>query len=260
MAAESKFIFFRGAKDAPKGETPADALLKAVLASDIAALDALLKAKTDPNQPAGDGRLPLHSALRLKDERQLLDIMMALLAAGVNPNGIERCPGQKAQAAFQVALANNRSDKVLDMLLRAGADPVLEEDIGLPSLHLLALQGRYMVLETAHDCGIDIDRPDHQGRTCLMWAAREGFAKTVEVLLECGADPLKKNHAGFDVMQHAQAAPPESEAKEVMRLIARAIKESGVRTELKQLRSEVDVLRETVDKVLDDKPADKDAK
>ena len=77
------------------------------------------------------------------------------------------------------------SDDIVNTL--GGADPSLGEDAvkGIFSpLHALAANGRYAVLETAYNCGIDIDKPAANGMTCLMIAARAGADGRAQALRE----------------------------------------------------------------------------
>lgn len=213
------------------------------------ALDAILTAKPDPDLPGRNGKLALHSVLRMKDDRLMPATVEKLLTAGADPNKIETREGQPPRAAFHIAIENNRGDAVLELLLKAGADPSLGEDAAaktLSPLHALARLGRYGLLETAKNCGVNIDKPDYSGLTPLMWAAREGAAKTVETLLQCGADPTLKDHAGLDAAAHAKAAPPDTDMRPLIQMMARAAKDRLILNELTALRAEVEELRRAV--------------
>lgn len=49
----------------------------------------------------------------------------------------------------------------------------------------------------------DIDLPDVNGRTPLLWAAWRGKSQKVRILLELGADPNKKDIEGFSPLAKA---------------------------------------------------------
>lgn len=213
------------------------------------ALDAVLFAQPDLNQPGKNGKLPLHAVLRMKDDKIMEDTVDKLLNAGADPNKIETREGQPPTTAFLTALENNRSDAILQRLLKAGADPALGEDresSTLAPLHVLARLGRYGILQAAHAAGVDIDKPDYNGITPLMWAAREGSVKTVEFLLQCGADPTLKDKAGQDAPSHASHAPPDTDMRPLIQQMARAAQDHLVRKEIAELRAEVDDLKRIV--------------
>ncbi|GET85552.1 hypothetical protein, conserved [Leishmania tarentolae] len=52
--------------------------------------------------------------------------------------------------------------------------------------------------------GYDVDAQDSHGRTPLIWAAREGFAETIELLLSRGADRRIVDNDGRTALQHAR--------------------------------------------------------
>lgn len=231
-----------------KGNTPL--IIAATDPREHGALHALLAAQANPNLPAANGKLPLHSVLRMKEEKVMPTAIDLLLAAGADPNLFEMRPNEPPMTALQVAGASERSDKIMEKLLTAGADPRVGEDPKidrLSPLHILARQGRYPLLETAFNYGVPIDYADYLGRTCLMWAARSGATRTIEMLLESGADPMLKDKNGHDVLTHAKNAPPDVDTRPLVKAVARAAKDYGLRKEVKDLRTEVDELKHTVE-------------
>jgi len=215
------------------------------------ALETLLAAGADANRPSVNGRLPLHAVLRMKDDRLMPVALEALLRAKADPNRVERRDGLPALTPFQVALEQNRHDRVLDLLLKNGADPTLGEDAAakiVAPLHALAHTGRYAVLEAAYRAGADLNHPAADGTTCLMLAAREGAMKTVEVLIDCNADPTLTDRRGQDAIAYAHKAPPETDQRALLKLLVRSAREHAVRKEVEKLRAEVERLRRLVEK------------
>jgi ankyrin repeat protein len=224
---------------------------------ELGALRALLAAKADPNVPGANGKLPLHSLLRMKNERTIPEGLLALLAAKADPNLREALSGGRA-TPLQIALANERSDQILDLLLGGGADPCAGEDKGaglLAPLHLLARSGRYQLLEMAFDRGAGVDTRDYDGRTCLIWAAHDGMTRTVETLLERGADPTIRDNAGQDAASRASSLPPDDARAAISRLLAKAARDFSLRAEIRELRSTVETLRRLVEQELSQRKA-----
>lgn len=218
---------------------------------DHKALLALVAAKADPNFASANGKLPLHAVLRMKDGRLIAQAITTLLEAGANPNIIEQRADRPPMTAFQVAWEENRDDQIMAKLLEYGADPTVGEDQAkaiYSPLHALAIKGRYAVLEAAHARGVNIDLPACNGMTCLMLAAKAGAGKTVEALLECGADPGLKDNRGLDAISHARTAPPDSDMRPLIKLMARAARDHAMLKEIAALRAEVDNLRLLVSK------------
>jgi ankyrin repeat protein len=231
----------------PKGNTPL--LIAATDPREHGALKALLEAKADPNFPGANGALPLHAVLRMKDDRLMPQAVALLIGAGADPNAVEKAPNKPQLTPLQIALGLNRNDKVLDALLRGGADPARGENAaqGLKApLHMLALEGRYAALEAAALCGADLNRADAEGRTCLMIAARAGAQRTVEMLVERGADPHLRDKHGLDAAAHARAAPPDTDFRPLLKILLQASNDHSLRREVEALRVELENLRRTV--------------
>ncbi|TAL40286.1 MAG: ankyrin repeat domain-containing protein [Alphaproteobacteria bacterium] len=225
-----------------KGNTPL--MIAATDPRDHGSLKALIAAKVDPNVPNANGALPLHAVLRMKDERPMLAAINILLAGKANPNLGERRPDGVVQTPLQLALALNRNDMVIETLMRGGADPCRGEH---PLLHAMAREGRYGLLEAAHAGGADMNYQDADGMTCLMHAARAGAARTVEILLECGADPTLLDKNGENAIAHACAAPADSDFKPVIKMMQAAANDYVLRKEMRTLRGELASLRAEVD-------------
>jgi len=67
----------------------------------------------------------------------------------------------------------------------------------------------YIAAELVKDLlsrGAEVDLANQLGETALMWAARRGNPKCVEVLLEAGADPKRRDQSGHDALWAARTA------------------------------------------------------
>jgi len=131
---------------------------------------------------AGDAR-------RLLDERAVADVD-ALDAYGTT--------------ALQYAVSN-RHDAVVDLLLRAGADPDARGAAGAAPLHAAArASASARVARILVEAGADVNAFDRFGKTPLHTAAEYCRTREVsDVLLERGADPAAKDAAGDTPMHVA---------------------------------------------------------
>ncbi|XP_066228535.1 transient receptor potential cation channel subfamily A member 1 [Saccopteryx leptura] len=95
--------------------------------------------------------------------------------------------------------AQNGHDKVVQLLLKKGA-LVLSDHNGWTALHHASLGGYTQTMKVILDTNLrcTTDHLDEEGNTALHFAAREGHAKAVALLLSYDADiVLNKQHASF---------------------------------------------------------------
>jgi len=78
---------------------------------------------------------------------------------------------------------------VVDLLLRAGADPKVENRLGVTPLLLAAQNGNAAMIRRLLDAGANANQVDRTGETILMVAIRTGDADSVGTLLKYGANP-----------------------------------------------------------------------
>ena len=74
---------------------------------------------------------------------------------------------------------------------------------------MLAIESKHVdigvkLLEKGADPNISVVGEDNEGWTALMFASSEGFVEIVNMLLEKGANPGKKNKEGFDAIDIAE--------------------------------------------------------
>ena len=109
--------------------------------------------------------------------------VQVLLAAG--------CPIITAKKTVFTALngaAQNGHADVLECLLQQGISANAEsEPFGGTPLFIAAVKGQLACMQVLLACGIDIDRPDQDGRTALYDAAGHGQLAALELLLLQGA-------------------------------------------------------------------------
>jgi uncharacterized protein len=156
---------------------------------DRAAIRTLLQRHVDVNAPQADGMTALHWATYQDD----LEIVDALLRARANVNAANR------YGVTPLALAcTNGSATIVERLLKAGADPNATLPGGETALMTAARVGSLASVKALLVRGAIVDaKDDRRGQTPLMWAAAEGHADVVQVLVEVGADIHARLASGF---------------------------------------------------------------
>jgi len=90
------------------------------------------------------------------------------------------------------------------LLLQYGGDPLLTDSQGFNILHLATHSSNIMlILYLLHQPLIVPDLTDPQEHTPIMWAAYQGDALSVDVLLRWGADVKKRDNAGLTALHWA---------------------------------------------------------
>jgi len=192
----------------------------------IAAL--LLRAGANPNEVSGDDETPLMTAAAAGHLR----VAQLLLESGANPNARDSWRGQ---TALTRAAAGNHA-AVVTALLAAGADPNATDDLidffamvpseqatpkiplpkgGVTVLHYAARQGALdAVRALAASHTLDLDRPDPDGVTPLLYATLNGHYDVAAFLLERGASPTKADQYGRTVLYAAiELSRPDREPR-----------------------------------------------
>jgi ankyrin repeat protein len=156
------------------------ALIEAVKTGNSTTALALLSRRANVNAVEPDGTTPLHWAVR-NDDVALVD---RLIKAGANVKAANR------YGVTPLALAcENGSAPVVERLIEAGVSANSTQPMGETALHTCARTGRPEAAKVLIANGASIDAPESwRGQTPLMWAAAEGHADMVRLLVEAGAD------------------------------------------------------------------------
>ncbi len=155
-------------------------LVKAVKAGNTTEAVALLNGTVDVNVGEPDGTTPLHWAVRNND----VTLADRLIGAGADATAANR------YGITPIALAcQNGSAPMVDRLLKAGVSANATMPLGETALHTCARTGRPEAAKLLIAGGASVDPPESwRGQTPLMWAAAEGHADMVRLLVEAGAD------------------------------------------------------------------------
>jgi ankyrin repeat protein len=156
---------------------------------DRARLRALLQQRADVNAPQIDGMTALHWATYQDD----VETAELLVRAGANVKAANR------YGVTPLSLAcTNGNDTAVELLLKAGADPNAALPGGETPLMTAARVGALGSVKALLARGADVHATDdRRGQDALMWAAAEGHAKVVDMLVEVGADVRARLASGF---------------------------------------------------------------
>jgi ankyrin repeat protein len=171
------------------------------------------------------GYEPVEWMLRHKASKSLLraveadraDIVEALLGAGAD----KETKGENGYVALINATLQG-SWAAARVLINHGADTDVYGDMGNGVIHMAAHRGPADFMQLLLDRGLPINYINHWGGTPLFEAAeRDGRDEVIALLLERGADPAPRNHAGYTALQIAALAGKTN----VVRMILGRMKE-----------------------------------
>ena len=194
--AMADLLLHAGANAKAANEFGATALYAAAEHADPAMTVKLLAAGADASKPLMSGETPLMVAAK----RGNTETVRALLKGGANPNAQEDSAGQ---TALMWAISGHQA-AVVGELVKHGADVELASKSGFTPLMFAAQQddvdsGRVLLGAGAKAN----DAQPKTGLTPLLIASAMGNAKTVDLLLENGADPNARDANGYAALHKA---------------------------------------------------------
>jgi uncharacterized protein len=141
----------------------------------------LIKQAVDVNAAQGDGMTALHWAALNGD----MEMAQLLVYAGANVKATTRLGGY---TPLYMAAKSGHAP-VIDVLLRAGADPKSTAVAGLAPLMMAASSGNAAAVELLIKQGADVNAKETEnGQTALAFAAAFNRPETIQMLLKHGAD------------------------------------------------------------------------
>ena len=111
-------------------------------------------------------------------------------------------------------------ERVVRLLLEAGADKDAENPAGNTALILAAIFGEDDCVETLIEWGAAPDKTTNDGNTALHWAAGKGQVECVRLLMAAGADPTKPNAHGDSALDSARLGKTQGKAEVVAEVVA----------------------------------------
>lgn len=105
-------------------------------------------------------------------------------------------PNNDDYSALIEAVVHNKPE-IVEMLLKAGADPNSQDNIRISALHLCSSKrSRYECFKALMKYDVNINIQNRGGQTPLHWAVNWNNSKVVKDLIEAGADPFITDDMG----------------------------------------------------------------
>ncbi|CEJ00496.1 Putative Palmitoyltransferase [Rhizopus microsporus] len=134
------------------------------------------------------GATPLHYATLANN-----DVCLKYL---IDRGAVVDAPGGELQATPLHWATRQGRLAAVHRLIREGADPSKRDSQGFNALHLAVHSSHAMLVLYLLYLDMDVDVTDDVGgHTPLMWAAYQGYAQSVELLLRFGANVAATDHA-----------------------------------------------------------------
>ncbi|MBS0435709.1 MAG: ankyrin repeat domain-containing protein [Proteobacteria bacterium] len=184
-----------------------DDLFVAIIRDDVGSLAKLLARGVDPNSRDPGGQPALIVAIRRESPRAF-DLLLTQPA--IDPDA--------ANAADETALMLTAIAGDVDAsrkLLARGAKP---QRPGWSPIHYAASGPSTEMAKLLLESGASVDAESPNGTTPLMLAARHAPEATVELLLQRGADPRRRNQRGLQAIDFAEAGGREYLVKRFQKL------------------------------------------
>ncbi|MBV2150842.1 ankyrin repeat domain-containing protein [Sphingobium sp. AS12] len=165
-----------------------EGLARAIVANDVAGVEAALAERADPDQRLAFGATPLSWAVNVQNPA----IVAALLTARASVNSADQ------DGVTPLALACELGEPaIVAQLLDARADVRVARADGTTPLAVCARYGPADAVARMLAMGAAPDRIDSRGQTPLMWAAAAGRTEAIALLLKAGANPNCVSKGGF---------------------------------------------------------------
>jgi ankyrin repeat protein len=109
-------------------------------------------------------------------------------------------PNAKGQTPLHLACLGDKSELMVDVLLKSGAAPNVMDNEVHPSLIYIVLFHCFMAVQPlGHHAKCSLP----QLSTPLMYACRKGIVGVVQALIAAGADPAAVDRRGMTAIMHA---------------------------------------------------------
>jgi ankyrin repeat protein len=182
-------------------------LMNAAANNDLVRVRRLIEQGADVHQRTKEGETALYEAIERRDlNKDNLPVVDALLKAGADPNELEFT----ATSPLVVSLTRDYGNAdVTLLLLRAGArvPQICDDDDSV--LSLATMDSSLEVMHALLARKAPVNCQDKTGATALYWAALNGQADRVALLLQYGAYPHLTDKQGKTPLDYATTTNPE---------------------------------------------------
>jgi ankyrin repeat protein len=147
------------------------------------------------------------------------EILRLLIKKGADANAVDGSHGRTALSWG----SRNGHLKVVQELLKAGADVEKGSNKGSTPLIFAAENGHLDIVEELLLAGVDFDKGNNDGYTPLIWAAAKGRLEVSRLLIEKGADLSKRATGGHFSGKSASDIVEENPALLDLRVLFREV-------------------------------------
>jgi len=153
-------------------------------------LSLILEAGAEINSETNDGKTTL--LLACKDAEANAEICILLIDNWAKVNAVEKTSGETPL----LAACASASSRVVEALLRRGADPDQADRRGSRPAHRAAKVGSFEILMHLSAFGAKFDKCDIEMKSPIHWATELNFPLCVRFLGQRGCDPRTKDRRG----------------------------------------------------------------
>jgi ankyrin repeat protein len=158
-------------------------------------------------------------------EAEMLEILKILISAGIKMDIKDRYGGN---TALCLAVNRNENTKSARILVNAGANIDVQNDVGRTVLHEAVGFQKTTFVKMLLDAGANVDIQDNRGETALHLAVEKKSSGCVEMLVNAGANMDIKNRDGKTAIDLARLYSGKN--REIVRMLMKAKRKHG-RTE-----------------------------
>ena len=169
------------------------ALMEACRFGNMNAINVLMKARAKPDIVDDEGFTNLHWACISESSKETIQ---AIIDLGVDVNATNK----RGSTALMIA-CYFRNMNAINVLLNAGADPNIPDDLSDTCVHTAVLRDcSKEILQALVHHGADVNAKTKGSATALMIACEKGFEDSIIVLMNAGTDPNIVSVDGFSCL------------------------------------------------------------